>query len=86
VQEPVDRLGPEGAIERPSQIGRGCPQRKLLIDRQVGPAVVNLHRVLGGAYYRSDPGDAVGEVGDDPVERAVFTDAGGIGDGPVQPP
>src|SRR6478736_1288982 len=40
---------------------------------------------VGGTHGRGDPGDAVGEVDDDPVEGRVLAGPGGVGNGPVQP-
>jgi hypothetical protein len=46
VQEPFDRLGTEGAVELPCEVGRGGGERELLVDRQVRPPVVDPHQVL----------------------------------------
>ena len=74
----------------PRQVRRGGSQCELLVDRQVGAAVVNLHGVLqcrvdGRWGARRERPDAPGEIGDDLVERGVLAGAGGVGDGPVQP-
>jgi hypothetical protein len=46
VQEPLDGLVAEGAVELAGQVGGRGSQRELLVDRQVRAVVVKLHSLL----------------------------------------
>ena len=72
------------AARRPSGSGRRCGRRRTAPAGSGSSGVPLGCRRVGGTDGGSDPGDAVGQLGDDAVEGGVVPRSSRIGDRPVQ--